>query len=478
MAPFLAQFSAQKQKPSFASEKDFQTAHLLHPNNYDLHDDESIMSPTEKESPSTSTLSAIDEEAPVSRWTAWAQVLAGHLVIFNTFGYIGSWGLFESHYQESLAMSFSAISWVGSIQLFLVFFIGTFSGRALDAGYLRTTVAIGCALQVLGIFLTSIAKSYAALFICQGILVGIGDGLVFTPMISLISTYYNNKNRALAVSFAAAGAATGGMIFPTIAKFMLEPVGIAWTVRAMGFVFLFTSIVAVSLLRVRVKPRKTGPLVDWEAFKEMPYLLFCTGCFLALWGVYFAYYYVCNSSSNVETLVENHLTARSQISVFGKEIIHVSQADSFYLIMAINGVGIPGRILPAWLVTRFADVLNVFFPCTFITGLMMYFWILVGTRSQLIVWVVFYGFFANAVQALFVGGVGSLTPDKQKMGVRVGMVFTIISFASLTGPPIAGTLIDKRNGDFLYAQIFGGTVMVCGAAALFGAALARKYATQ
>jgi MFS family permease len=146
--------------------------------------------------------------------------------------------------------------------------------------------------------------------------------------------------------------------------------------------------------------------------------------------------------------------------------------------MAINGVGIPGRILPAWLVTRFGDVLSIFYPCTLIAGAMMYFWILVHTRSQLIVWVVFYGFFANAVQALFVGGVGSLTKDKQKMGVRVGMVFTIISFASLTGPPIAGALIDKRNGDFLYAQIFGGTVMVSGAVALVGAALARKAADK
>lgn len=464
MAPLLARFSApQKEKRHLAREDNFARAHLLHPSNYDLHDakdEESAMSPSSEKttspspsSPAMGPVEVADIEIPVSRWTAWAQVLAGHLVIFNTFGYIGSWGLFESHYQEQLGMSFSAVSWVGSIQLFLVFFIGTFSGRALDAGYLRTTVAIGCALQVIGIFATSVAKSFPVLFVTQGILVGVGDGLAFTPMISLISTYYNNKTRALAVSFAAAGAATGGIVFPVIGKYMLDSAGVAWTVRAMGFVFLTTSTVAVALLRVRVKPRKSGPIVEWEAFKEMPYLLFCVGCFLALWGLYFAYYY---------------------ISIFGKSIIHVSQADSFYLIMAINGVGIPGRILPAWLVTRFADVLSVFYPCTFIAGLMMYFWILVGNRSQLIVWVVFYGFFANAVQALFVGGVGSLTPDKQKMGVRVGMVFTIISFASLTGPPIAGALIDKRGGDFLYAQIFGGTVMVCGAVALVGAQLARR----
>lgn len=61
------------------------------------------------------------------------------------------------------------------------------------------------------------------------------------------------------------------------------------------------------------------------------------------------------------------------------------------------------------------------------------------------------------------------------MGVRIGMVFTIISFACLTGPPIAGALIDARNGDFLYAQIFGGTVMVSGAVGLIGAVLAKRF---
>lgn len=122
------------------------------------------------------------------------------------------------------------------------------------------------------------------------------------------------------------------------------------------------------------------------------------------------------------------------------------------------------------------DVLHILIPVTFMAGFMLYLWIFVTNKAQLIVWIMFYGFFANAVQSLFVGGVGSLTRDKQKMGVRIGMVFTIVSFACLTGPPIAGTLIDARDGNFLYAQIFGGTVMVSGAVALVGAAIAKKRA--
>lgn len=138
--------------------------------------------------------------------------------------------------------------------------------------------------------------------------------------------------------------------------------------------------------------------------------------------------------------------------------------------MALNAIGIPGRILPALIVPRCGGVLNVYIPAVFLAGLLLYLWAFVHDRNGLIAFIVFYGFFANAVQSLFVGGVGSLTKDPRKMGARIGMVFSAISIACLTGPPIAGRLIDLRNGDFLYAQIFGGTVMVSGSVALFGAA--------
>ena len=249
--------------------------------------------------PTVAPIAVFDK--PPSPWVAAAQVLVGHLVIFNTFGYIGSWGLFEAYYQKAFDRPSSDISWVGSIQIFLVFFVGAVSGRAFDAGYLRTTLAIGNLLQVIGVFATSWAQNYWQLFLSQGICCGLGFGLVFCPVISLISTYYPDKTRALAVAFAACGAATGGMVFPAIAKQLLGPIGVGWTLRIMGFVFVANSILVVALVRPRVPPRKSGPLLEWSAFKEMPFLLFSIGVFLAFWGVYFAYYYVSPSLTQLSS---------------------------------------------------------------------------------------------------------------------------------------------------------------------------------
>ena len=47
-----------------------------------------------------------------------------------------------------------------------------------------------------------------------------------------------------------------------------------------------------------------------------------------------------------------------------------------------------------------------------------------------------------------------------EMGTRMCMVFSIISLGALTGSPIAGTLIERDGGGYLYAQIFAATALL------------------
>ena len=222
---------------------------------------------------------------------AWSQVLAGHLVAFNSWGYANSFGFFQAYYTASLRQSPASISWVGGIQIFLMMFIGTFSGRALDAGYYYSVAVPGLALQVLGIFMTSLATKYWQLLIAQGICQGIGSGLAFTPTIALVSTYFTTK-RALAVCGMSSGTATGGVVFPIIARQLLGRVGIGWTIRTMGFVFLANAAIALALIRPRPMGRKKGSLIEFRSFLDPWYSLFSLGMLLVVLGLYFVYYYV------------------------------------------------------------------------------------------------------------------------------------------------------------------------------------------
>lgn len=132
----------------------------------------------------------------------------GHFVIMNTWGFINSYGVFQSYYVTALSRPPSDISWVGSIQVFLLFFIGTFTGRLTDAGYFRPVFIVGALLGCLGLFMTSLSTQYWQLFLAQGVCSGLGNGCLFCPSLSLLSTYFSKK-RSLAIGIAASGSATG-----------------------------------------------------------------------------------------------------------------------------------------------------------------------------------------------------------------------------------------------------------------------------
>jgi MFS family permease len=155
------------------------------------------------------------EPPPDGGWLAWTQVLMGHLLVINGFGYISSFGFFQAYYATTLNRPASDISWVGSVQMFLLFLIGTFSGRAMDAGFFRSLIVAGCSMQLVGVFATSFSTKYWQLFLAQGITQGIGNGLLFTPTVALVSTYFD-KNRTIALGVCACGAPVGGVIFPIV----------------------------------------------------------------------------------------------------------------------------------------------------------------------------------------------------------------------------------------------------------------------
>ncbi|KAK3077429.1 hypothetical protein LTS18_010286 [Coniosporium uncinatum] len=387
---------------------------------------------------------------------AWTQVLIGHLINFNIWGQIQSFGIFQPIYSSTLSQTPSSISWIGSLQILLVYFVGTFSGRAMDAGYFKLMLVLGLFLQVFGIFMTSLASSYWQLLLSQGICQGLGNGLLFCPIVALVSTYFTTK-KTLAISCAACGAATGGMVFPAIARQLLDKVGFAWTVRVMGFVALFNAIIALTFARTRLPSRSTGPIVEWSAFKDRTYSFYAVGTFLTFWGSFFAFYYV---------------------RTYATDILGVPSSTTFIILLIMNGMGLPGRILPAILADRYFGALSVFIPIVFLAGVLLLCWIAVESLAGLYVFAVFYGFFGGGVQSLFAASLAALTQDLGKVGVRVGMVFSIVGVASLTGPPLAGALIQRMEGKYVGACIFGGVTMICGCGFIVAARLVKKDGQQ
>lgn len=156
--------------------------------------------------------------------TAWLQVLAGHLMCFVTWGLITSFGVFQSYYEEILGVSSSTVSWIGTIQVFTLLAVGTFSGRASDAGLVHEAVFAGTFLIVFGILMTSLSTRYYQLFLSQGVCVGLGMGILYMPGLSIPASYFKEK-KSLAVAIIASGAGSGGLVYPVMVQQLLPRIG-------------------------------------------------------------------------------------------------------------------------------------------------------------------------------------------------------------------------------------------------------------
>ncbi|KAJ5790129.1 uncharacterized protein N7518_007140 [Penicillium psychrosexuale] len=378
---------------------------------------------------------------PDGGFHAWAQVVAGHLVVALTWGYASSFGVFQNYYESTLPQAPSDISWIGGFQVFCLLFISTLSGRATDAGLARPVVALGGLLLVIGTFMTSLATDYWQIFLAQGLCIGIGQGLMWLPTVTLISTYFVHY-RVFAVTAAATGTSTGGMIFPAMIQYLTPRIG------AMGVVVLVMVIITLTLLRPRLPPRKAGPLIEWSAFKEPAYMLFTMGVFLLYWTLYFAFFYV---------------------QVYATEKLGLSQEAGVNLIIVTNALGIPIRAPCGYLADRYIGPLNLLIPWVALCGILMFCWAAVHTVAELYIFAVFYGPASAAAMGLFAGTIPSLTKDLDKIGTRVGMSLSMISFGPLTGPSVAGALIARTGGGYLAGQIWAGSALLVGVLALGGA---------
>ncbi|KAL7812223.1 major facilitator superfamily domain-containing protein [Trichoderma gracile] len=351
---------------------------------------------------------------------AWLQVLATHLINAMTWGYAASFGVYQLYYVETLGLPSSQVSWIGSVQIFFTYVICAVSGRLADAGYTRETVAVGTFLAVFGSFMTSLARTYWQIFLAQGVCIGIGLGVAFMPAISVLSSYFD-KNRSFALAVSAVGTSVGSVTFPATIQYLTPKVGFPWAVRVAGFIALAMAVVANLLLKPRLPPRKSGPLLEMKAFSELPYLF------------------------------------------YARNIIGFSDQDAINLLLITNAMGIPARPIAGYIADRHTGPINLFSAATVAVSVMIYSWIGVTTRTGMYVFSAFYGFAVGTNQGTFVASLTSLTKDPQKMGIRFGMVETLCSLATVAGAPTAGAIIDHSDGDFFWAQIWGGTVMAAAA---------------
>ncbi|KAL2132162.1 hypothetical protein VTI74DRAFT_4125 [Chaetomium olivicolor] len=294
-----------------------------------------------------------------------------------------------------------------------------------DTSFFRYTAASGAALIVLGTFAASVSTTYWQLFLAQGVCTGLGNGLLFTPTMTVVSTYFGRR-RGVALALAACGSTVGGLVVPGMAKALLERV---W-VDDEGDCVLAAGGFGCGALCF-----EAGEDAEEEGADGWLGCVRGVGVYPTFVGVFFPFF--CLAS-------------------YARDIQYLSYPQSLNLLLVLNGVGIVGRRLPGFL-ALWAGIFNVFTTLVATTTLIIYCWAAVLSLAGLYVWTVFFSLSMGGIQSLFPAALAALKFDAQKQGTRLGMVSAIIGFGALIGPPISGVLVQHSGGSYLGAQMSSGS---------------------
>ncbi|TFK32267.1 major facilitator superfamily domain-containing protein [Crucibulum laeve] len=377
---------------------------------------------------------------------AWLVVLGVWLMQFCTFGYTNAYGVYNDFYvRDYMAEKYtsSQISWIGSVQLFLVLSSGLVSGRAFDVGYFYHLMIGGSLLLVFCLFMLSITQpeQYYQVFLTQGLGMGIAVGMTYIPGLGVVSHYFQRR-RALAIGVATTGTAVGGALHPIMLnKWFHGSLGFHNGVRASAGLNAGLLIISILLMKPRLPPsiKAHSTLRSLRVFlQDIPYVVMVLGTVLVLAGLYFPIFFLQLNS------IKNGIDADL----------------AFYTIAILNGASFLGRVLPNMLVYRFG-AFNVVIPCITISAALIFCTLAVKDVAGTMVFAICYGFFSGAYVSLLAPMIGSLAKNDSEIGARLGICFTFTGLGGLIGSPIAGALL-STTFKFWKPILFAGLSVSCG----------------
>ena len=359
------------------------------------------------------------------------------------------YGVYQTYYQSSLlhTRSESDISWIGSIEGFLLMSVSIIAGPIYDAGYTWALLLSGTTLTVLGMMMTSLCSQYWEFMLAQGVTVGIGCGLLFLPSVVMVSQYFTTK-LAFATGIASTGSSlgksptprslpriillihnSGAVIYPVVFSQFQPRIGFPWTIRTLAFIMLFTSAISLPFMRQRLPAHAIRKPFDLAAFKERPYLFANCGVFFGFMGIYVPFFYA---------------------EIYAQSVCHTSDHVAFYLLAIINTGSIFGRLIPNFLADKTGPLnMQIGFGC--VAAVLAFCWIGVRDSAGIVVWCVLYGFFSGTFVSLAGPIMVSLSPDHGTVGTRMGMALGSSGMGLLVGSPIAGTILRSHGWSGLQA---------------------------
>lgn len=362
-------------------------------------------------------------------------ILSAFCISFITVGFTNAFGVFQQYYIGLLHKDASAISWLGSLNTFFLFggslFVGVLINKVhprvsidhhksklvqdrTDVCFYQIIVAIGSIFLLIGVFLASICTQYWQLILTQGLLMGIGDSLLFTPALICVTVAFQ-KRRGLALGMTVAGSSVGGIVWPVALSRLLKQFGFGWTFRIAGFIMMplcLVSILSISMpgqarRAANGTPRLPPPKPDLGSIiKNRRYQFFVLGGWFLYIGLF---------------------AGLSYIAVYGVSQ-GLSEDTAFYLVTITNAASLFGRVIPGALADIYGPY-NLMILAGTSSGIIMTCLTAAKSNAGIIGFAIAYGFASGSVISLLGACVAPLLPSPAQYGPALGIMMAFLSTA-------------------------------------------------
>lgn len=372
---------------------------------------------------------------PASHINRWWRVVGG-MSMNLALGTLYAWSVFVAPLEKEFKWTRAETSNVFTIAVVVFALTFVVAGRLQDKFGPFWVSLTGGVLVSLGFFLCAFTHSLNYLYVCFGVIGGLGNGFGYSTPIPVMSKWFPDK-RGLAVGLAVGGYGGGSAIFGPLANLKLIPAyGVHTTFMILGGIFLVMTVFGAFLLHnppVGYRPAGWTPAPAAKSaattYDFSPGEVLRTPTFYFMWV---AYALGCSAG----------LMVISQLVPFAKSV-HVSTAALATMGLVVGAIGnASGRILSGWMSDALGR-LNVLRVMIAISMIAMPILFKVGGDVTLLYITVFVVYWCYGTQLSVNGSTAADFWGTKNAGINYGMLFTAWGVAGIIGPRIAGVLFDK-----------------------------------
>ncbi|CAD6576190.1 MAG: hypothetical protein ASARMPRED_007646 [Alectoria sarmentosa] len=389
----------------------------------------------------TSDRSDDDEDFPEGGLRAWLVVFGSFCTMFMVFGIVNSTGAFLDYFSSNQLRDYSSgqIGWIFSLNLFLVFFCGIYTGKIFDVHGPKVLLAVGSLALVSSMMLLSFCTEYWHFMLDYALLGGLGGALLYTPAYASIGHFFKRR-RGLATGIAYTSGSIGGIVFPLMLQSLLPKIGFAWSTRVLGFLLLLLAVPANLFVTKRLPPSKKAVSVipDLTAFKDPSFALCTAGMFLMEWGLFVPL-----------TYISAYVTTHGQDASFGFTVLALLNAGSFF-----------GRLVPGFLADLFGRFHVIIVTISLCATTVLAMWLpAANSKAIIIAFAITFGFASGSNLSLIPVCLSQLC-RVENYGRYVSTSYFFVSFGTLTSIPIGGQLLSTNDGAYWGLIVFAGVSYV------------------